>query len=79
MICSASKIPNKISVYLVNRNDILNIKAWWKLLYKKFTFSLENQPLKTGKKEPFNVLFYRQFEFNPDKKDVVFVGEYVND
>lgn len=78
MICSASKIPNKFSVYLVNRNDILDIKTWWKLLYKKSTFSLESQRLKTGKKEPFNVSFYRQFEFNADKKGVVIVGKFVN-
>lgn len=32
------KIPNKFSVYLVNKNDILNIKTWWKLLYKKSSF-----------------------------------------
>lgn len=78
MICSASKIPNKFSVHLINKNDILDVKTLWKLLYKKTTFSLESQGSKRGKREPFNVSFYRQFEFNSDNRGVVIVGEYVN-
>lgn len=78
MICSASKIPNKFSVHIVNKNDILDVKTWWKFLYKKSTFWLESQRSKKGKREPFNVSFYRQFEFNSDNRCVVIVGEYVN-
>jgi hypothetical protein len=46
-------------------------------LNKKSTFSLENQRLKSGKKERFNLSFYRKFELFFDKKGIVIIGEFV--
>ncbi|KAI4468070.1 dna-directed rna polymerases i ii and iii subunit rpabc2 [Holotrichia oblita] len=78
LIASANS-KHKATIHVVEGNDIINFKDWWRNIYKSTAVSVETTKVPKDKRIPFNISTYHHFSYHiKDGKGVVVARTFIN-